>query len=84
MSRRTRGKLFHFYVNQCPECRNVTNISLRPHNQVLCAKCEKTHDAKRRGGPKAQGKEIDMSIPDEEECECPSGYHDMFEECRGY
>lgn len=66
MARRTRGKMFHFYVNQCVnvECREVTYISLRPHNQTLCARCSKVAEANRKSAPKAQSKEIDMQVPE--------------------
>lgn len=32
-------KKFSFYVNRCPDCLEITYISLRPHKGSLCVKC---------------------------------------------
>jgi len=48
MKRKPYGKQSSFWVNRCPECNELTGLSLRKQNARLCAACSAKAEAKHR------------------------------------
>jgi hypothetical protein len=58
-------KKFHFYVNRCPDCLEMTYVSLRPHKNSLCKKCSDKYRIKYEE-MKKEKKEKRIKVKEEE------------------
>jgi len=60
--KKLQGKKFCFYANQCPNCKELTYISLRPHKQYLCKKCAGEFEAMKKEAGRPTNKEFDIEL----------------------